>query len=79
MITAAQMRAARALLGSTNEARGWRGVGANDQRLEARRGQCARVIESLTVVEGLDRAVSRLIGENAVSGKGGEASPHTHP
>ncbi len=42
------------------------------QRMEASEGNVRGVIESLTkVVEALDRAGIELIGENAVSGKGG--------
>jgi transcriptional regulator with XRE-family HTH domain len=74
MITAAQMRAARALLGiDQRQLAVLAGVSVPTiQRMEASEGNVRGVIESLTkVVEALDRAGIELIGENAVSGKGG--------
>ena len=74
MITAAQMRAARALLGiDQRQLAGLAGVSLPTiQRMEASDGRVRGVIESLTrVVEALDRAGIELIGENAVSGSGG--------
>lgn len=83
MITAAQMRAARALLGiDQRQLAGLTGVSVPTiQRMEASKGNVRGVIESLTkVVEALDRAGIELIGENAVSGSGGRGvrlkNPH---
>ena len=74
MITAAQMRAARALLGiDQRQLAVLAGVSLPTiQRMEASEGNVRGVIDSLTkVVEALDRAGIELIGENAVSGRGG--------
>ena len=74
MITAAQMRAARALLGiDQRQLAVLAGVSVPTiQRMEASEGNVRGVIDSLTkVVEALDRAGIELIGENAVSGRGG--------
>lgn len=74
MITAAQMRAARALLGiDQRQLAAVAGVSVPTiQRMEASDGNVRGVIESLTkVVEALDRAGIELIAENAVSGSGG--------
>jgi transcriptional regulator with XRE-family HTH domain len=83
VITAAQMRAARALLGvDQRQLAELTGVSVPTiQRMEASKGNVRGVIESLTkVVEALDRAGIELIGENAVSGSGGRGvrlkNPH---
>ena len=70
MITAAQMRAARALLGiDQRRLAEMAGISVPTvQRMEASEGTVRGVIESLTrIVEALDRAGIELIGENAVS------------
>ena len=70
MITAAQMRAARALLG-IDQARlaELSGVSlATIQRMEASEGNVRGVVDTLTkVIEALDAAGVELIGENAPS------------
>jgi predicted transcriptional regulator len=74
VITASQMRAARALLGiDQRQLAVLAGVSLPTiQRMEASEGNVRGVIDSLTkVVEALDRAGIELIGENAVSGRGG--------
>ena len=74
MMTAAQMRAARALLGiDQRELAELSGVSLPTiQRMEASDGNVRGVIDTLTkVVEALDRAGVELIGENAVSREGG--------
>ncbi|GAB1583493.1 MULTISPECIES: helix-turn-helix transcriptional regulator [Phyllobacteriaceae] len=74
MITAAQMRAARALLGiDQRQLAELAGVSVPTiQRMEASQGNVRGVIDSLTkIVEALDRAGIELIGENAVSSGGG--------
>jgi predicted transcriptional regulator len=75
VITAPQMRAARALLGiDQRQLAELAGVSVPTiQRMEASEGGNVRgVIDSLTkVVEALDKAGIELIGENAVSGSGG--------
>ena len=74
MITAAQLRAARALLGiDQRQLAELSGVSLPTiQRMEASEGNVRGVIETLTkVVEALDRAGIELIGENAVSREGG--------
>lgn len=74
MMTAAQMRAARALLGiDQRQLAEMAGVSVPTiQRMESSEGNVRGVIESLTrVVEALDRAGVELIGDNAVSGGGG--------
>lgn len=74
MITAAQMRAARALLGiDQRQLAELAGVSLPTiQRMEASEGTVRGVIDTLTkVVEALDRAGIELIGENAVSAAGG--------
>jgi transcriptional regulator with XRE-family HTH domain len=75
VITAAQMRAARALLGiDQRQLAELAGVSVPTiQRMEASEGGNVRgVIDSLTkVVEALDRAGVELIGDNAVSRSGG--------
>ena len=74
MMTAAQMRAARALLGiDQRQLAEMAGVSLPTiQRMERGQGTVRGVIESLTrVVEALDRAGIVLIGENAASSGGG--------
>jgi transcriptional regulator with XRE-family HTH domain len=74
MITAAQMRAARALLGiDQRQLAEMAGVSLPTiQRMEASEGNVRGVVDTLTkVVEALDRAGIELIGENAVSQGGG--------
>jgi transcriptional regulator with XRE-family HTH domain len=74
VITAAQMRAARALLGFDQAALAkLSGVSVPTiQRMEASEGNVRGVVESLTrVVEALDRAGIELIRENAASNSGG--------
>ncbi|MEC5293009.1 helix-turn-helix domain-containing protein [Aurantimonas sp. C2-6-R+9] len=70
MITASQLRAARALLGIDQKTLAdLAGVSVPTiQRMEASQGNVRGVVESLTkVVEALDRAGIELIGENAQS------------
>jgi transcriptional regulator with XRE-family HTH domain len=70
LITAAQMRAARALVGLDQAALAkLSGVSLPTiQRMEASEGNVRGVVESLTrVVEALDRAGIELIRENAAS------------
>jgi predicted transcriptional regulator len=74
MITAAQMRAARALIGiDQRQLAQLAGVSVPTiQRMEASDGNVRGVIDSLVkVVEALDRAGIELIGDNAVSSAGG--------
>ncbi|CAM5200814.1 XRE family transcriptional regulator [Bosea thiooxidans] len=74
MMTAAQMRAARAMLGiDQRQLAEMAGVSLPTiQRMERSNGTVRGMIESLTrVVEALDRAGVVLIGENAASGGGG--------
>lgn len=74
MITAPQMRAARALLGiDQRRLAELAGVSLPTiQRMEASDGTVRGVVDSLTkVVEALDRAGIELIGEGAVSREGG--------
>ncbi|ODA65996.1 hypothetical protein A7A08_03140 [Methyloligella halotolerans] len=74
MITAAQMRAARALLRlDQRQLAALAGVSLPTiQRMEASDGTVRGVVGSLTkVVEALDRAGVELIGENGVSSGGG--------
>jgi predicted transcriptional regulator len=73
-MTAAQMRAARALLGiDQKQLAELSGVSLPTiQRMEASTGTVRGVVESLTrVVEALDRAGVALIGEHARSDEGG--------
>lgn len=74
MITAPQMRAARALLGM-DQRRLAEAAGVSlptIQRMEASNGQVRGNVESLVkVVEALERAGVELIAEGAVSGGGG--------
>ncbi len=74
MMTAAQLRAARALLGIDQKALAeLSGVSVPTiQRMEASQGNVRGVVESLTkVVEALDRAGVELIGEGVPSLSGG--------
>ncbi|MDP1910991.1 MAG: helix-turn-helix transcriptional regulator [Hyphomicrobium sp.] len=74
MITAAQMRAARALLGiDQRQLAELSGVSLPTiQRMEASEGNVRGVIDTLTkVVEAFDSAGIELIGDNAVSRDGG--------
>ena len=74
MITAGQLRAARALLGiDQKELAELAGVSVPTiQRMEASTGNVRGVVESLTrVIEALDRAGIVLIGENAPTTSGG--------
>jgi predicted transcriptional regulator len=74
MITAGQMRAARALLGIDQKALAeLAGVSVPTiQRMEASSGTVRGMIGSLTaVLEALDRAGIELIGEGAPSAGGG--------
>jgi transcriptional regulator with XRE-family HTH domain len=74
MITSAQMRAARALLGiDQKQLAELAGVSLPTiQRMEASDGNVRGVIDTLIkVVEALDRSGIELIGDNAVSREGG--------
>ena len=74
MITAAQMRAARALLGmDQRQLAELSGVSLPTiQRMEASDGTVRGVVDTLTkVVEAFERAGIELIGDNAVSTGGG--------
>jgi transcriptional regulator with XRE-family HTH domain len=74
MMTGAQLRAARALLGIDQRTLAeMAGVSVPTvQRMEASGGTVRGVIESLTrIVEALDRAGVELIGEGAASPGGG--------
>lgn len=74
MMTAAQMRAARALLGiDQRQLAELAGVSLPTiQRMEASEGNVRGVVETLTrVIEAFERAGVELIGENAVSRDGG--------
>lgn len=74
MITAAQMRAARALVGlDQRQLAEMAGVSVPTiQRMEASEGHVRGVVESLVrVIDALDRAGVELIAEGAVSSIGG--------
>lgn len=74
MMTAAQMRAARALLGIDQKTLAeLSGVSLPTiQRMESSDGMVRGIVDSLTkVVEALDRAGVALIGEQAPSSGGG--------
>ncbi|MGE0723764.1 MAG: helix-turn-helix domain-containing protein [Alphaproteobacteria bacterium] len=74
MITAGQMRAARALLGiDQRQLAELAGVSLPTiQRMEASEGVVRGVIDTLMkVIEALDRAGIELIGDNATSREGG--------
>lgn len=81
MITAAQIRAARALLGiDQRQLAEMAGVSLPTiQRMEASAGTVRGVVETLTkVVEAFDRAGIELIGDNAVSREGGRGVRFKH-
>ncbi len=74
MITAAQMRAARALLGIDQKTlAGMAGISVPTiQRMEASDGNVRGIVDSLTkVVTAFDAAGVELIGENVASNGGG--------
>lgn len=74
MITAAQMRAARALLGiDQRQLAEMAGLSVPTiQRMEASEGNVRGVIDTLTkLVEALDSAGIELIGDKAISSGGG--------
>jgi transcriptional regulator with XRE-family HTH domain len=74
MITSAQMRAARAMLGiDQRQLAELSGVSLPTiQRMEASEGTVRGVVDTLVkVVEALDRAGIELIGDNAASAGGG--------
>ena len=74
MMTAAQMRAARALLGiDQKQLAELSGVSLPTiQRMEASEGTVRGVVDTLTkVVEAFERAGVQLIGDNAASPGGG--------
>jgi transcriptional regulator with XRE-family HTH domain len=74
MITAAQMRAARALLGIDQKTLAERaGVSVPTiQRMESSKGQVRGVVDTLArVVDALNRSGIELIGDNAASLSGG--------
>jgi len=82
MITSAQMRAARALLGiDQRQLAEMSGVSLPTiQRMEASEGNVRGVIDTLTkVVEALDRAGIALIGDNAPSPGGGRGVRFKEP
>ncbi|MCF6098121.1 helix-turn-helix domain-containing protein [Mesorhizobium muleiense] len=75
MITAAQMRAARALAGIDQKSLAERaGVSLPTiQRMEASDGVVRGVVDTLMkVIQALDRAGVELIGENQASERGGK-------
>ncbi|MCR8725516.1 helix-turn-helix domain-containing protein [Frigidibacter sp. ROC022] len=74
MITAAQLRAARALLGIDQKTlASLAGVSVPTvQRMEASQGNVRGIVESLTrIIEALDRAGVEIISEGMVSSTGG--------
>jgi transcriptional regulator with XRE-family HTH domain len=82
MMTAAQMRAARALLGiDQRQLADLAGISLPTvQRMEASDGNVRGVVDTLTkVVEALDRAGIELIGDNAVSQGGGRGVRFKRP
>jgi transcriptional regulator with XRE-family HTH domain len=88
MITAAQMRAARALLGmDQRQLAELSGVSLPTiQRMEASDGNVRGVVDTLIkVVEAFERAGIELIGDNAASSGGGrgvrlkQPKPNTRP
>ena len=82
MITAAQMRAARALLGIDQRALAeLSGVSLPTiQRMEASEGNVRGVVDTLTkVVEALNQAGVELIGDNAASSAGGRGVRFREP
>ncbi len=81
MITAAQMRAARALLGiDQRQLAELSGVSLPTiQRMEASEGNVRGVVETLTrVIEALDACGVELIGENVRSGGDGRGVRFKH-
>ncbi len=81
MITGAQMRAARALLGiDQRQLAELSGVSLPTiQRMEASEGNVRGVVDTLTkVVEAFDRAGIELIGENTISREGGRGVRFKH-
>ncbi|MFO1101063.1 MAG: helix-turn-helix transcriptional regulator [Xanthobacteraceae bacterium] len=81
MITGAQMRAARALLGiDQRQLAELSGVSLPTiQRMEASEGNVRGVVDTLTkVVEAFDRAGIELIGENTISLEGGRGVRFKH-
>jgi transcriptional regulator with XRE-family HTH domain len=82
MITAAQMRAARALLGiDQRQLAEMSGISLPTiQRMEASEGIVRGVVDTLTkVVEAIDRAGIELISDNAVSRGGGRGVRFKEP
>jgi transcriptional regulator with XRE-family HTH domain len=82
MLTAAQLRAARALLAiDQRQLAELSGVSLPTiQRMEASEGTVRGVIDTLMkVVEALDRAGIELIGDNAISREGGRGVRFKHP
>ena len=82
MITAAQLRAGRALLGiDQRQLAELSGISLPTiQRMEATEGNVQGVIDSLTkVVEALNRAGIELIGENVESRAGGRGVRFARP
>ena len=82
MLTAAQLRAARALLGiDQRQLADLAGISLPTvQRMEASDGNVRGVVDTLTkVVEALDRAGIELIGDNAVSQGGGRGVRFKRP
>lgn len=82
MITAAQMRAARALLAiDQRQLAELSGVSLPTiQRMEASEGNVRGVVDTLTkVVEAFERAGIELIGENATSSSGGRGVRFKQP
>ncbi len=74
MITAAQLRAARALLGIDQKTlASLAGVSVPTvQRMEASQGNVRGIVESLTrIIEALDLAGVEILSEGMVSGTGG--------
>jgi transcriptional regulator with XRE-family HTH domain len=81
-MTAAQMRAARALLGiDQRQLAELSGVSLPTiQRMEASEGNVRGVVDTLTkVVEAFERAGVELIGENATSSGGGRGVRFKNP
>ena len=82
MMTAAQMRAARALLGiDQRQLADLAGISLPTvQRMEASDGNVRGVVDTLTkVVEAFDRAGIELIGDNAASQGGGRGVRFKRP
>jgi transcriptional regulator with XRE-family HTH domain len=82
MITAAQMRAARALLGiDQRQLADMSGVSLPTiQRMEASEGNVRGVVDTLVkVVDAFDRAGIELIGESMVSAGGGRGVRFKEP